>query len=129
MDRKYMMPEDCTLLERAKELRRNMTQEERKLWYLFLRKHRFRFYRQKIMGRYICDFYCPQVRLVIELDGSQHYTEKEEAYDRKRTAFLESYHIQVIRFYNGKINLHFKEVCMEIERVIDERIKQMETGN
>ena len=70
---------------------------------------------------------CPQVRLVIELDGSQHYTEKEEAYDRKRTVFLESYHIQVIRFYNGKINLHFKEVCMEIEKVIAERIKQMGT--
>ena len=80
MDKKYMMPEDRSLLEKAKELRSHMTQEERKLWYLFLRKHRFRFYRQKIIGHYICDFYCPQTRLVIELDGSQHYTEKELAY-------------------------------------------------
>ena len=124
MDKKYMMPEDRSLLEKAKELRSHMTQEERKLWYLFLRKHRFRFYRQKIIGHYICDFYCPQTRLVIELDGSQHYTEKELAYDMKRTAFLESCHIHVIRFYNGQVNLHFREVCIEIERTIKERIKE-----
>ena len=124
MNKKYMMPEDRSLLEKAKELRSHMTQEERKLWYLFLRKHRFRFYRQKIIGHYICDFYCPQTRLVIDLDGSQHYTEKELAYDMKRTAFLESCHIHVIRFYNGQVNLHFREVCIEIERTIKERIKE-----
>ena len=121
MNKKTTMPEDRSLLERAKELRKNMTQEERKLWYPYLSKHPLRFYRQKIIGHYICDFYCPVIRLVIELDGSQHYTEKEEEYDKKRTAFLESCHIKVIRFYNGQVNLHFKEVCMEIEKAIAER--------
>ena len=121
MNKKTTMPEDRSLLERAKELRKNMTQEERKLWYLYLSKHPLRFYRQKIIGHYICDFYCPVIRLVIELDGSQHYTEKEQEYDKKRTAFLESCHIKVIRFYNGQVNLHFKEVCMEIEKAIAER--------
>ena len=87
------------------------------------------FPRQHPLPPYTLDFYCDAAKLCIELDGSQHYTEKEEAYDRKRTVFLESYHIQVIRFYNGKINLHFKEACMEIERVIDERIKQLETDS
>ena len=118
MNKKTTMPEDRSLLERAKELRKNMTQEERKLWYLYLSKHPLRFYRQKIIGHYICDFYCPVIRLVIELDGSQHYTEKEEEYDKKKTAFLESCHIKVIRFYNGQVNLHFKEVCMEIEKAM-----------
>lgn len=60
MNKKTTMPEDRSLLERAKELRKNMTQEERKLWYLYLSKHPLRFYRQKIIGHYICDFYCPR---------------------------------------------------------------------
>ena len=73
----------------AKRLRTEMTKEERHLWYDFLRGHPARFSRQKVLGQYIADFYSPQAKLVIELDGSQHYTEESVREDAERTAFLE----------------------------------------
>lgn len=68
-----MIPKNNHLLSRARELRREMTPQERKLWYLFLRKYPVKFYKQRIIASFIADFYCPKARLVIELDGSQHY--------------------------------------------------------
>ena len=97
--------------ERARALRKNMTQEERKLWYLFLKYHKERFLRQKIIDNYIADFYCPNKRLIIEIDGSQHYTIEGMEYDIVRTEILNSYKIRVIRFSNNDINKRFKEVC------------------
>ena len=82
----------------AKELRANMTPEEKHLWYDFLREYPIRFQRQKTIGNYIADFYCAEASLVIELDGSQHYEEKNKESDAERTAFLESYGLTVIRF-------------------------------
>ena len=75
----------------AKMLRKNMTKEEKHLWYDFLRQYPIRFYRQKVLGKYIADFYCAEAKLVIELDGSGHYTEEGKRYDEERTAFLEGY--------------------------------------
>ena len=74
---------------RAKELRREMTQHERKLWYLFLRKYPVKIYKQRVINSFIADFYCPAARLVIELDGSQHYTDQGEAYDKERDTIIE----------------------------------------
>lgn len=83
--RKY----DCSNIPRAKELRKNMTPWERKLWYLFLKTYPIRFQRQKAIGNYIADFYCAEARLVVELDGGGHYTDEQSTKDDIRTANLE----------------------------------------
>lgn len=97
--------------ERARNLRKNMTQEERKLWYLFLKNHKERFLRQKIIDNYIVDFYNPNNRLIIELDGSQHYTIDGQEYDKIRTDVLNEYNLKVLRFSNYEVNNQFKNVC------------------
>ena len=85
------------LVPLARELRRNMTQEERRLWYDFLRSYPVRFYRQKVLGSCIVDFYRARVRLAIELDGSQHAQPDAVLRDAEHTAFLQSYGLQVLR--------------------------------
>ena len=85
------------LVSRARELRRDMTKEERRLWFDYLRTYPVRFSRQKVLGRYIADFYCAQAGLVLELDGSQHYEPEEQEKDAQRTAYLEKYSIHVVR--------------------------------
>ena len=82
------IPKDNSQLENARRLRREMTPHERKLWYLFLRKYPVKIYKQRIIGRFIADFYCASAKLVIELDGSQHYEPQGMAYDSERSAFL-----------------------------------------
>jgi len=77
------------LLKNARILRRNMTQQERHLWYDFLRYYPIKIYKQRIIDNFIADFYCHQARLVIELDGSQHYTPEGQSYDKERTAVFE----------------------------------------
>ncbi len=114
------------MLSRARELRKNMTEQERKLWYTFLRKYPIKIYKQKILGNYIADFYCPQAKVVIELDGSQHFQGEGPEYDKRRTAFMEAKGIRVIRFTNREVNLQFYGICSEIDRVIQERIKAVE---
>ena len=76
------------LVPLAKKLRRELTKEERHLWYDFLRSYPIRFSRQKILGRYIADFYSAEAKIIIELDGSQHYEPDELQKDAERTAFL-----------------------------------------
>ena len=73
----------------ARELRKNMTPWERKLWYDFLRAYPTRFRRQEVLGNYIADFYCPKAKLVVELDGGGHYEEKQQERDSKRTLDLQ----------------------------------------
>ncbi len=99
----------------AKELRKNMTKEEKHLWYDFLRNYPIKFLRQKVIGKYIADFYCSKAKLVVELDGSEHYEEKNIEKDNIRTKFLEQYGIKVIRFSNLDIKRNFKEVCNKID--------------
>lgn len=94
-------------IERARILRNNMTPEERKLWYDFLCENKYRFNRQKIIENYIVDFYCPKKKLIIELDGNQHYTVDGKEYDKIRTELLNAYNLQVIRFKNKEIKENF----------------------
>ncbi len=103
------------LKERSRDLRKNMTEQERKLWYLFLRNHTLTFYRQRVIDNYIVDFYCPKGKLVIELDGSQHYSEDGLGNDEIRTSKLEQYGLKVMRFTNEDINIRFKAVCQYID--------------
>ena len=103
----------------AKNLRKNMTPWERKLWYCFLKTYSVRFQRQKPIDRYIVDFYCAKAKLIIELDGSGHYEKKSIENDRKRTEKLESLGYKVIRFTNLDVDKNFYGVCT----VIDETVK------
>ena len=109
------------MLERARELRRDMTPHERKLWYMFLRKYPVKIYKQRIIESFIVDFYCASARLVIELDGSQHFSTDGRTYDTERTKILERYDLLVIRFTNAQIDRQFDDVCQEIDRIIQER--------
>ena len=97
-----------------------MTPWERKLWYDFLSLYPIRFQRQKAIGDYIADFYCASSKIVIELDGGQHYEPEALAYDDARTCVFENQGITVIRFTNHQIDTEFMEVCTEIDRVIRE---------
>ena len=107
------------LSERAKILRKNMTPEERHLWYDCLKHCDCTVNRQYVIGDYIVDFYCAKAALVIEIDGSQHYDEKGRAYDAQRTAYLESLGLTVVRFTNGQIHERFPEICQYVYRLIN----------
>lgn len=115
------IPKDNTKLEYAKALRRDMTPQERKLWYLFLRTYPVKIYKQRIIGPFIADFYCASAKLVIEIDGSQHYDDSGIAYDAERTAYLEAFGLKVIRYSNREINREFPAVCQQIDTIIRER--------
>ena len=91
-----------------------MTPEERRLWYGFLRSLNINVNRQKVIGPYIVDFYISSSKVVIEIDGTQHYKEDSIEYDRKRDRYLSQYGIKVLRFSNYDINANFNEVCKEI---------------
>ena len=99
MERKH----NPKLTHTAKMLRKNMTPEERHLWYDFLNKYPVRFLRQKVIDNYIVDFYCHQARLIIELDGSQHYTDDGKKNDEERTKCFEQRGLNVLRIPNNEI--------------------------
>jgi very-short-patch-repair endonuclease len=105
----------------AKEFRKNMTKEEAHLWYQFLCRYPLRFRRQYVVGNYITDFYCHQAKLVVELDGSQHYSPEEREYDNTRTSYLEQQGLQVLRFSNLDVLRQFQNVCTAIDMVAKER--------
>lgn len=102
----------------AKQLRKDMTKEERHLWYDFLRTYPVRFLRQKVLGKYIVDFYCADAKLVIELDGSQHYEDRNILQDAERTSFLKEYGLQVIRIPNNEVSRNFRGVCEYIDAAV-----------
>ena len=106
----------------ARQLRKEMTKEERHLWYDFLRNYPVRFSRQKILGKFIADFYCAKAKLVVELDGSQHYDDNNVLKDAERTAFLEGYGLKVIRIPNNEINKNFQGVCEYIDACVKKRL-------
>ena len=114
---------DYSQLENARRLRREMTPHERKLWYLFLRKYPVKIYKQRIIGRFIVDFYCASANLVIEVDGSQHYEPQGIAYDAERSAFLSALGLEVLRFSNRDIDRDFRGVCEEIDITIQNRLQ------
>ena len=113
---------NTSLVANAKNLRKNMTKEERHLWYDFLRSYPVKFLRQKILGKYIVDFYCAEANLIIELDGSQHYEEQGVQYDDERTAYLENFGIHVIRIPNNEVNQNFSGVCEYIDLVVKQSL-------
>ena len=112
------------LVPLAKQLRKEMTKEERRLWYDFLRGYPVLFSRQKVLGKYIADFYSAKARLVIELDGSQHFEESNLAKDAERTAFLETYGLRVIRIPNNEVNKNFQGVCEYIDAVVKQALNK-----
>ena len=120
MQRKY----NKALIPNAKALRKNMTKEEKHLWFDFLRTHPIKFSRQKVLGHYIADFYSATAKLVIELDGSGHFTEEGEQYDQERTTFLEGYGLKVIRLTNLQLHRNFNGVCEYINQIIEQSLSQ-----
>ena len=105
----------------SQKLRREMTRQERHLWYDFLKSYPITFHRQKQFGHYIVDFYCAKARLIVELDGSQHYEPEEEQRDVIRDQYLSDLGLTVLRFGNADIDRHFDGVCATIDRAIHER--------
>ena len=116
MDRKH----NKNIVHIAKTLRKNMTKEERHLWYDFLRTYPIKFSRQKILGKYIADFYSAEAKLIIELDGSQHYRDENIQKDFERTKDLEQYGLKILRIPNNQVNQNFRGVC----DYIDNEVKQ-----
>ena len=121
MQRKY----NEQLVPFAKQLRREMTKEERHLWYDFLRTYPVRFSRQKVLGKYIADFYSAEAKLVIELDGSQHYEDGNMEKDTERTTFLEGYGLTVIRIPNNEVSRNFQGVCEYIDAAVKQSLSQL----
>ena len=102
----------------AKQLRKNMTLEERILWYHYLKDYPVKFYRQRVLGQYVADFYCAKAKLSVELDGSQHYEDQGQAYDRMRTEYLEDLGLTVLRVPNNEIKHNLRGVCEAIDELI-----------
>jgi len=113
------------LTSRARELRKNMTPQEQKLWNLFLRRHPFHFRRQQPFGPYIADFYCAAAKLIIELDGSGHFHPDGLEYDRWRDAFMTGQGFRVLRFTNAQIDNEFAAVCTEINLALSDPLSQL----
>ena len=112
------------LIPLAKQMRKEMTKEERRLWYDYLRGYPVRFSRQKVLGKYIADFYCAKARLVIELDGSQHFDNANIRKDDERTAFIERYGLRVIRIPNNEVSQNFSGVCEYIDLAVKQSVVQ-----
>ena len=107
----------------ARTLRKNMTKEERHLWYDFLRTYPVKFLRQKTIGRYIVDFYCAQAQIAVELDGSHHFYEQHRLADEERTVYLNQYVITVIRIPNNDIFVNFRGVCEHIDEAVKQSLR------
>ena len=120
MQRKH----NSNLTNIAKILRKNMTKEERHLWYDFLRSYPVRFLRQKVIDNYVVDFYCHEAKLIVELDGSQHYEEKGLLKDKIRTEKIESRNLTIIRIPNNEINKNFSGVCEYIDLYVKESLRR-----
>ena len=112
------------LVPLAKQLRKEMTKEERHLWYDFLRSYPVRFSRQKVLGKYIADFYSAEAKLVIELDGSQHYEDSNIEKDAERTTFLEGYGLKIVRIPNNEVSRNFRGVCELIDGIVKQSLSQ-----
>ncbi len=107
---------NAALTGHAKNLRRNMTRQERHLWYDFLKNLPLTVHRQKVIGPYIVDFYCAARKTVIELDGGQHYESAGIKADMLRDSWLQEQGLTVLRYCNLDIDNNFEEVCQDILR-------------
>jgi len=111
----FHLPYNPDLTKRAKWMRKNMTDAEKKLWSEFFKHHKFRILRQRPIDNYIVDFYCSKARVVIEIDGEDHDLNSKIEYDKERTSILEGYGLQVIRFKNDEVLYQFQDVCKKIK--------------
>ena len=102
------------LINNSRELRKNMTPEEKHLWYDFLKNLDITVHRQKVIFDFIVDFYIPSCKIVIELDGSQHYEKENHKNDKERDLKLSSEGITVLRYTNLQIKRDFENVCKDI---------------
>ena len=117
-----VLPRDKKLRDRSRQMRQEATPQERKLWYDFLRTTQPRWNRQRIIGEYIVDFYCAKARLVVELDGHQHYEgDNLIEYDKIRTDYLNALGLKVLRFKNEEIDRNFFAVCKQIQFEVENR--------
>ena len=116
------------LKSNAQNLRKNMTKEENLLWYNFLRTYPLQFRRQYVIGNFIVDFYCHKAKLVVELDGSQHYKLPEQEKDAERTRYLESLGLRVLRFTNLEVLRQFDAVCQAIDEEAYNSFSRGEAG-
>ena len=115
--------EQKELRQRSQELRKQMTKEERHLWYDFLKTYPVQFKRQYSIGPYFVDFYCYQAKLIVELDGSQHCEPNAIEYDRKRTAYLQKQGFLVLRFSNIDVIKQFCAVCETVDIAVKNRMR------
>ncbi len=122
MNNKFL-PRNKELKTRAAALRKNATPEENKLRYEFFKEYPVKFTRQRIIGNYIADFYCDKAKLIVELDGSQHFEELNIRKDNLRTSYFESLGLHVLRFANNEVNESFYEVCTVIDKETQKRLK------
>ena len=111
------------LRQRSQELRKQMTKEERHLWYDFLKTYPVQFKRQYSIGPYFADFYCYKAKLIVELDGSQHCEPEAVEYDRIRTAYLQKQGFLVMRFSNLDVTTQFRAVCETIDTAVKNRMQ------
>lgn len=107
------------MLDNARRLRKTMTPHERKLWYLFLKNYPVKIYKQRIIGSYIVDYYCASAKLVIEIDGSQHFEKTGMVQDQARDAYLQGRGLKILRFSNREIDQYFDRVCEAIHLYIE----------
>ena len=119
MTRRFI-PYRRDLKPRSQALRRDPSPAERKLWYEFLRDLPAKFTRQKPLGCYVADFYCARVRLVVEVDGDSHFTDRGKRYDEGRTEAFALRGIRVIRFTNSEVTQQFEAVCARIVEALDD---------
>ena len=113
------------LVDRARSMRKEPTEEENKLWHLYLKKIKPRFVRQKIIGSYIVDFYCAKLKLVIEIDGVQHYLEENEMYEKRREEYLQGKGYKLLRFYNSDVNKNLSNTEETIYWSCVERVEEL----
>ena len=105
---------DPVLLQHSREMRHTMTKQERHLWFDFLMALPQTVRRQKVFGSYIVDFYIASNKLVIELDGSQHYEDAGKEYDFRRDAYLKNRGLTILRYANSDVDTNFRGVCEDI---------------
>ena len=126
MDREFFTGYNAELKGRSRRLRKNMTRQECRLWYDFLRDYPIKIYRQRSIDWFIADFYCSRAHLVIELDGGQHYMADGIDRDRKRSAVFQKYQLTVLRVCNTDVDQNFPGVCEFIDRRIKEELSKWE---
>jgi len=114
-----------TLTPQAKALRQAMTPQEQRLWFGYLRDYPIRILRQKVIDRFIVDFYCAKARLVIEIDGKQHETKQGHAHDYERTQYLQGQGLTVLRFSNIAVDYNYANVCDMIDMTIRQKLPEV----